>query len=160
MRGESDVNFPIHSGKLQQQAGGLAVVVSLLWAVGIYWFQSWSWASAFAMILPASIALVFLFRPAVTQGELQWNASQWYFLWANNQRQPVKQAISLQVHIDFQNFLLLKISPINTEADSSQLKPCWLWVESRFDPQSWIPFRRAVYCKSPSAQAEPIRGRN
>lgn len=119
-------------------AGGLAL---LAWAaVGAA--AQWGWISAVAGLWVVCSALAGWFWCASLCGTLVWSGGDWT-LESPQGVALCAPCISLQVHLDLQRRLWLRLQPDTGHA-------LWLWLEWRSQPARWDDLRRAVYSRVPS----------
>lgn len=130
-------------------AGAVALAAWVLWGTGN---QSAGVAFSAVLWLLCSLLAAWFWRNAPC-GTLVWSGTDWVL------ESPQGQALStpssrLQVHLDLQQRLWLRLQPESSQAGSA----LWLWLERRSQPALWDDVRRAVYSpvRSGSANASNI----
>lgn len=130
-------------------AGAAALAAWVLWGAGN---QSAGVAFSAVLWLLCSLLAAWFWRN-VPCGTLVWSGTDWVL------ESPQGQALStpssrLQVHLDLQQRLWLRLQPESSQAGSA----LWLWLERRSQPALWDDVRRAVYSpvRSGSANASNI----
>ena len=71
------------------------------------------------------------------EGCLDWRGSRWHW----TPVQAPRADVGLQVGLDFQQVLLLRLTPV-------QGPSVWAWLERRSAPADWAAMRRAVYSRA------------
>ena len=116
-------------------AGAIALLAWVLLGAGsqLVWI-----AASGALWLACSLLAVWFWRSAPC-GTLLWSGTDWTL------ESPQGNALcapgtDLQVHLDLQQRLWLRLQPESTPAS-------WLWLERRSQPLLWDDLRRAVYSR-------------
>jgi hypothetical protein len=90
-----------------------------------------------AVLWAASTVLAQRFIARLPVGPLDWDGAVWSF---TPQGRPAITGL-LQLHVDGQRFLLLRLLP---EGERGQ----WLWATKPMQPERWADLRRAVYSRA------------
>ena len=140
----------------------LAVALAIYAVAGAVALAAWAVFGAGDQLVAVTLSavlwlvcslLVLWFWRTAPSGTLVWSGSDWTL------ESPQGQALStpsprLQVHLDLQHRLWLRLQPESSQAGSA----LWLWLERRSQPALWDDVRRAVYspARSGSANASNI----
>lgn len=127
--------------------GALSLLAWALWGAGT---QS-VWIAAAAVLWLGCSLLAGWFWHTAPCGTLVWTGTDWTL--ESPQGSPLcAPSARLQVHLDLQRCLWLRLPPIPSPSSPAR----WLWLEQRSQPLLWDDLRRAVY--SPVRAGDPSTG--